>query len=296
MNAASIAQALGGRRTGRTWMACCPAHDDKTPSLAIRDGVDGKVLVKCHAGCSQEAVIDALRRKGLWEEPQPFTRGRKVQTYPAFTNDPDSEKRSDFARSIWASARPIAGSVVETYLASRGLRLPEGTALRFQPRLSHPSGGTWPTMVALVARGTDRVPLGIHRTFLRPDGSGKAPVVSQKMMLGPCRGGAVRLGTSTEGLLVGEGIETCLAAMQAIGRPAWAALSTSGLRSLDLPDDIRDVTILADGDPPGEMAAQHAARRWLREGRRVRIARAPVGMDFNDVLLAGNSKAAGGCR
>jgi hypothetical protein len=41
-----------------------------------------------------------------------------------------------------------------------------------------------------------------------------------QMMLGPCRGGAVRLGPSDDVLMVGEGIETCLAAMQASGRPA----------------------------------------------------------------------------
>ena len=48
--------------------------------------------------------------------------------------------------------------------------------------------------------------------------------------------------------MVGEGIETCLAAMQATGHPAWAALSTAGLRALDLPQDVRDVIVLADGD------------------------------------------------
>jgi DNA primase len=85
--------------------------------------------------------------------------------------------------------------------------------------------------------------------------------------------------------MVGEGIETCLAAMQATGLPAWAALSTSGLRSLDLPNDVRDVIVLADGDEAGEAAAHHRALRWRREGRRVRIARPPQGLDFNDVLL-----------
>jgi DNA primase len=87
-------------------------------------------------------------------------------------------------------------------------------------------------------------------------------------------------------LMIGEGIETCLAAMQATGSAAWAALSTSGLRSLKLPRDVRDVIILADGDEPGEAAAQVAALRWKREGRRVRIARPPKGMDFNDLLKA----------
>jgi len=66
-------------------------------------------------------------------------------------------------------------------------------------------------------------------------------------------------------LMVGEGIETCLAAMQATGHPAWVALSTSGLRALDLPNDVRDVIVLADGDEAGEAAARDCA--WHGSGR-----------------------------
>jgi hypothetical protein len=140
-------------------------------------------------------------------------------------------------------------------------------------------------MVALVTQGVGDTPLAIHRTFLACDGLGKAPVDPQKMMLGPCRGGVVRLAPAGGVLTVGEGIETCLAAMQATGYPAWAALSTAGLTALDLPDNVRDVIVLADGDAAGDAAARAAALRWKREGRRVRIAHAPEGMDFNDVLL-----------
>ena len=71
--------------------------------------------------------------------------------------------------------------------------------------------------------------------------------------------------------------------MQATGIPTWAALSTSGMQALDLPPAVRDVILLADGDDAGERAAQAAARRWKIEGRRVRIARPPRGMDFNDI-------------
>ena len=149
-------------------------------------------------------------------------------------------------------------------------------------------------MVALVTHGATGSPIAVHRTFLARDGGGKAPVDPAKMMLGPCRGGAVRLGEPGAVLMVGEGIETCLAAMQATGNAAWAALSTSGLRSLDLPRDVRDVIVLADGDEPGEAAAQDCARRWKREGRRVRIARPPQGMDFNDLLKAAQSVFHGG--
>jgi hypothetical protein len=140
-------------------------------------------------------------------------------------------------------------------------------------------------MVALVTRGTDDIAIAIHRTFLSKDGLAKAAVDPQRMMLGPCRGGAVRLSwPADDRLMVGEGIETCLAAMQATGLPTWAALSTSGLKALDLPRAIRFVTILADGDDAGDAAACEAARRWTQEGRRVRIARPPKGLDFNDLL------------
>jgi hypothetical protein len=140
-------------------------------------------------------------------------------------------------------------------------------------------------MVALVTRGSDATPVAIHRTFLARNGEGKAPVQPAKMMLGPCRGGVVRLGSPSDLLLVGEGIETCLSAMGATGYPAWAALSTSGLRSLALPDDIKDIVVLADGDHAGEAAARDCALRWKRQGRRARIARPSWGCDFNDVLL-----------
>ena len=127
--------------------------------------------------------------------------------------------------------------------------------------------------------------MGIHRTFLASDGASKAQLGPAKMMLGPCRGGVVRLSEPSDLLMVGEGIETSLAAMQATGKPAWAALSTSGLRALDLPVAVRKVIVLADGDDAGEAAARDCASRWVSQGRHVRIARPPRGMDFNDMLL-----------
>ncbi len=59
--------------TGKSWMACCAAldHDDKKPSMGISDAPDGKVLVHCFSGCSQEAVIEGLRAKGLWPDATP---------------------------------------------------------------------------------------------------------------------------------------------------------------------------------------------------------------------------------
>ena len=66
MNAQALTRALGGKWQGNRGMAPCPAHDDKNPSLAISDGDDGKVLFHCHAGCSQESVLTALKENGFW--------------------------------------------------------------------------------------------------------------------------------------------------------------------------------------------------------------------------------------
>jgi putative DNA primase/helicase len=293
MSPGEMAKALGGHRVGVTWMARCPAHDDRIPSLSIGTGRDGTVLVRCHAGCSQRDVISALLERGLWKagDGRPES-GRVISSSRnGSVSGAKDNVLKDVALSIWKSSGAIIGSAAETYLQARGITLSLPDSLRFHPGLKHPSGTRWPAMVAQVVDGVSGHPSGIHRTFLSRDGRGKAPFEIQKMMLGPCRGGVVRLGTLGGALLVGEGIETCLAAMQASGMSAWAALSTSGLRSLKLPEEIRDVMVVADGDEPGEAAAQDCARRWKSEGRTVRIARPPAGMDFCDLLNLRNIAA-----
>jgi putative DNA primase/helicase len=75
--AETIAAALGGRKAGGGWIVRCPAHDDRTPSLSIRDAGDGKVLVRCHAGCAQEQVISILRSRGLWTTDGPSSRSKQ---------------------------------------------------------------------------------------------------------------------------------------------------------------------------------------------------------------------------
>ena len=286
-DAEALAKALGGRKVGGSWMARCPVHDDRRPSLSIEDGLDGKVLVYCHAGCDQMRVIAELRRRGLWDgdKGSRWHHGQWQKCAASETRHLQEVKRSEAALSIWNATEKAEGSLAQTYLQSRGLHLPLPATLRFHKALRHPSGIILPTMVAIVTRAIDDAPIAIHRTFLARDGSGKAPVEPQRMMLGPCRGGAVRLGVLGRALMIGEGIETCLSAMQATGIPALAALSTSGLRALTLPTEVRDVIVLADGDDAGEAAARECASRFSREGRRVRIARPPTGLDFNDLLV-----------
>jgi hypothetical protein len=282
-------------------MARCPAHDDRTPSLSICDAEDNKVLVRCHAGCEQRDLIAALQSRGLWQKTGRASGiARNHRCRIAEKPDTDALKRSEAAGAIWQASQAVEGTPVATYMRSRGLNLPASPALRFHAGLKHPSGGVWPAMVALVTLGGTGSPIAVHRTFLARDGSGKAPANPAKMMLGPCRGGAVRLADvqPDHWLIIGEGIETTLTVMEACALPGWAALSANGIRSLNLPPTAAKVLICCDHDAngTGQRAAREVAERFLREGRRVRIA-TPLnsGTDFNDILrLADLGRLQGG--
>jgi len=78
VTATDLAQALEARPCQGGWMARCPAHDDRKPSLSISE-CEGGILVHCHAGCSQAEVIAALDARGLWPgAPRANNGGRTV--------------------------------------------------------------------------------------------------------------------------------------------------------------------------------------------------------------------------
>jgi hypothetical protein len=176
---------------------------------------------------------------------------------------------------------------VATYLAGRGITTRDlPPSLRWAPALRRLDGTDGPAMVARIDDLDGRL-IGVHRTWLARD-LASAWRRFDRASLGPIGGGAVRLAPAAETLMIGEGLETCLSAMQATGTPGWAALSTSGMVALILPTSVRTVIILADHDlsGAGERAARAAAMRWLAEGRRVRIPMPPQpDTDFNHVLL-----------
>src|SRR5215471_7840108 len=57
---AVLVSRLEARRNGKGWIAKCPMHDDRDPSLSISEGSDGRALIKCHAGCDTNDVLAAL--------------------------------------------------------------------------------------------------------------------------------------------------------------------------------------------------------------------------------------------
>lgn len=74
MTAEQIAERLHARYSGAGWIGRCPAHEDRSPSMSIREGDGGRVLIYCFAGCSLEAICAALGIKvsDLFSEPGAF--------------------------------------------------------------------------------------------------------------------------------------------------------------------------------------------------------------------------------
>jgi putative DNA primase/helicase len=281
-----IAAALGNaRREGRNWRCRCPVHGGC--GLTLRDGRN-ELLVWCWAGCETRDVLAELRRRRL-------TGGVIGRAFDDYADRRDRERRIEIARRIWDTAMDARGTPVQRYLAGRGITMAPPSSLRYAPSLRRPDGTTGPAMVARVD-SLDGELVAVHRTWLARDDCSQWRR-SDRASLGPIAGGAVRMATMRpdEWLVIGEGIETVMSVMQCETLPGWAALSANGIEQLLLPPAARMVLIVADHDAngTGERAAYSAARRWLREGRRVRIALPlHVGDDANDLLMGRRSVAA----
>jgi hypothetical protein len=289
MNAESIAKGLGGRKAGGGWVARCPAHDDREPNLSISASDNGKVLVCCHAGCDQLQVIAELRLRGLWYERSIRTPLYSRPTSPCVLSaesEPAVNRRR--ARALWQESKPILATIAESYFAKRGVlhvsRKIEPTALRFHP--SCPYGRSrYPCLLALMSDVLTNEPRAILRTALTTAGEKIG-----RMALGPKAGTAIKLTADSDvtlGLVVGEGLETVLSAMQLGFSPAWALGDAGNLRQFPVLSGIECLTIIVDNDASGtgQRAALECSSRWTIAGREVfRVIPDRSGDDMNDVV------------
>jgi DNA primase len=297
----SIATVIGEtiplKRAGRLLIACCPFHAERTPSFYVFAdhfhcfgcGAHGDAItfvMKTRGVSFPEAVAhlggvgDLSRTRAATPAPAPAL--ARVQA-----DDGEARLHRELAARIWTEAADPPGSPVENYLHRRGVHLPGLPVLRWHPRCPR-AAGALPAMVALMVDPVTGEPSGVHRTFIQPDGSGKAAVSPAKMMLG--RAGVIRLAELTgEGLGLAEGIETALSVMQTIGwRPVWAAGSRGGIETFPVLPAIA-LTIFADGDAPGLKAACACAGRWAAAGAEALICTPPGGLDWNDAAMRRNA-------
>ena len=244
-------------------------------------------------------MVEGFDRDAAMQE---LTGGRTSasQSAPCFSGS-ESPAKADANRRralrLWRQAQPIAGTLAERYLTERRRidleALPNGgdACLRFHPHCPFGPDTRHPSLLGLRRDILSDEPLSIHRIALRPDGN-----KIDRRMLG--RGGVVKLWPGGPRLVIGEGIETTLAAATRVSRrgaplqPAWSAVASGMLGNLPVIPGVERLIILVDHDLNGaeQMAALRCTERWTRAGRSVvRLTPKRPGFDFNDLVMEGAS-------
>jgi hypothetical protein len=208
------------------------------------------------------------------------------------------ERLAPWGHDFWEQCQPIEpGTVAATYLDRRGCALPpiEGD-LRWRPVLfDKATGYSGPALVALVTEPITGASISLHRTWLAADGLGKAPIAKPRRLLKDHRSdGIVRLWPDdavTLGLAIGEGIETCLAAVRYGLTPVWSALTAGNLAAFPVLAGLEGLHIVTDHDEAGMSAMRELGRRYVRSGMSpqsiIVIKSSTPGMDLADELQQG---------
>lgn len=293
-----------GRREGSYWMVG-DLQNTAGRSLFVRltgptSGPGARGKWQDSATSEYGDLLDIIRaRTGITRFPELLEEARAHlgRPQPDLPDRPVPKKAkapggtSAAAARLFAASKPVAGTLADTYLRSRGLtQVGMMSALRFHPKCWHRDEGQSKSIPrpALIAAVTDGAGLcqGVHRTWLAPDGQGKAVVRTQRRAMGHLLGNAVRLTPHDDFLVVGEGIETMLSLVEAApGLPVWAALSSGHLGAVLLPEGLQRLYIAIDRDPAGQRAAERLSARALDAGIDCHVLEPLLG-DFNDDLRA----------
>lgn len=294
-------------RAGKGWLAHCPSHNDRKPSLSVRVS-GGRILIHCFAGCSTERILEALGMQwgDLFEEGEEARAHTWVYGWRGKEEEEgeiDTKRREELEK-IWLESLPLeSSSLALTYLEKRGIKeampIP---GLRFHPHLAYREEGKKEYFPALLAK-VHHPRLGLvalHRTYLGSDGE-KARVsfpkkLTPSLLPGGTKGAWITLIsglTHDRGFLVGEGIENALS-FYLLHRERFGGFSVISSisshhmeRMLLEPPYSLPVVIAADHDGKGYGAALSLAGKLLAQGVKVEIHLPPLGMDWNDVVRTG---------
>ncbi len=289
-----------GRRHGRYWLV---GDVTNTPGHSLYVRLSGPDFGKGAAGKWTDAatgqhgdlldLIAANRRltapRAVFDEARSFLSVPQASLKRPMPVKPGSPEA---ARRLFAMSCPLAGTVAEAYLRGRGITtVNDLTALRFHPRCYYRDddcGGTRapdprPALVAAVT-GLDGAVTGVQRTWLNPDGNGKANVAAPRRAMGHLLGNAVRFGAVLDIMAAGEGIETMLSLRMIMpALPVVAALSANHLTALVLPSTLRRLYIARDNDPAGRRATETLSDRAQADGIET-LTLTPTLDDLNDDL------------
>jgi hypothetical protein len=293
-----------GRRVGNYWIVG-DVHNTEGRSMHVRlktnaKGLAGKWVDE--ATLEFGDLLDVIREScGLAEFRDVADEARRFLAMPRPQGqDPDASDRPaaargspEAARRLFAMSQPIAGTLAERYLRGRGILLAaRKRALRFHPGCYYRDLVTGqmqalPAMIAAVT-GPDGVLTGLQRTWLDPNGAGKAQVDDPRRSLGHLLGNGIWLGLEPGApvsvMAAGEGFET-MASLKTVmpALPVAAATSANHLAGLALPPGCRRLYIAADADAAGRHGIARLSQRAGEAGVLAIVLRPQLG-DFNDDL------------
>ena len=203
---------------------------------------------------------------------------RQSKPVPVARNSADHDRRQrDKAAWLWSRRKPITGTIAEVYLrAARGITCSLPPTLAFLPSRrpeQHPAMIAAFGLCDEVEPGVLAAPRdvqAVHLTLLKPDGSGKAEVEPDKIMIASPSGRPIVIAPPNDllGLAITEGIEEALTAHQETGLGAWAAGSAGFMPKLAdaVPDCIDCVSVFADANQAGESNSALLAERLNARG------------------------------
>ena len=231
--------------------------------------------------------LDRLR--DILDEARAFLALPPDQFVPRQDRLPAPRGSPQSARRLYAMSTPIAGTLAQTYLHSRGIvTVLGGDPLRFHPRCYYRPDDdspteTWPALIAAVTDLGGSI-TGAHRTWLDRLGEDKAPIDSPRRAMGHLLGHGVRFGVADDVMAAGEGIETMLSLRGVLPTlPMVAALSANHLAALLLPPTLRRLYVARDADPAGDAAMASLCNRAAAAGIEVGSL-LPCFDDFNEDL------------
>lgn len=283
------------KKSGDHYLACCPFHDDRTPSMTVHDnksdieagwfncfgcGAGGDVydFLQRYYGVS---FLDAVSMLG----GLPRMRTGDLHQRPVRSSD-----KQKWIQRIWDSRRDLQPcSPAGDYLASRGIPVGELGVLENlgETRLQYRNDGNeHPVLLAAIRDGQEGL-IAVQRTYLTERGA-KLEVESPKMTFGPMRGGAIKIGSTVEELIICEGLEDALSLRLAFpSTTVWAAAGSKLMPHLPIPDQCTKLIVAQDNDEAGRAAAKATAKAFRRPDREILSMSPAAGFkDFNDELKA----------
>ncbi len=126
-----ISRLPGAKKNGKGWIALCPAHDDQHASLSVGIGDDGRILLKCFAGCDTDSIVKALgiHISDLFSNGAVQMNGQRKRDWPAlakiFSDALTPDRRAELAKVLGLPELALASLAIGWSEAEQCWTFPE---------------------------------------------------------------------------------------------------------------------------------------------------------------------------